>query len=204
MDIFNISFDGCTKIIVSVNWIAIVILIILVIVAAHVLKKVGLLIGRRSISVDQANIGIGNSSITLKFNKKDQEIAYKLWVELSTRKIGLPFDENDVISEVYDSWYAFFGIARDLLKDLPAERLAYSGELVDLTQKVLNNGLRPHLTKWQAKYRKWYFENSNKEGSPQDIQKAFPEYEELLSDLKATNQTMINYKTLMHRIAFRK
>lgn len=56
MDIFNISFDGCTKIIVSVNWIAIVILIILVIVAAHVLKKVGLLIGRRSISVDQANI----------------------------------------------------------------------------------------------------------------------------------------------------
>lgn len=125
MDIFNISFDGCTKIIVSVNWIAIVILIILVIVAAHVLKKVGLLIGRRSISVDQANIGIGNSSITLKFNKKDQEIAYKLWVELSTRKIGLPFDENDVISEVYDSWYAFFGIARDLLKDLPAERLAY-------------------------------------------------------------------------------
>lgn len=204
MDIFNISFDGCTKIIVSVNWIAIVILIILVIVAAHVLKKVGLLIGRRSISVDQANIGIGNSSITLKFNKKDQEIAYKLWVELSTRKIGLPFDENDVISEVYDSWYAFFGIARDLLKDLPAERLAYSGELVDLTQKVMNNGLRPHLTKWQAKYRKWYFENSNKEGSPQDIQKAFPEYEELLSDLKATNQTMINYKTLMHRIAFGK
>ena len=204
MDIFNISFDGCTKIIVSVNWIAIVILIILVIVAAHVLKKVGLLIGRRSISVDQANIGIGNSSITLKFNKKDKEIAYKLWVELSTRKIGLPFDENDVISEVYDSWYAFFGIARDLLKDLPAERLAYSGELVDLTQKVLNNGLRPHLTKWQAKYRKWYFENSNKEGSPQDIQKAFPEYEELLSDLKATNQTMINYKTLMHRIAFGK
>lgn len=204
MDIFNISFDGCTKIIVSVNWIAIVILIVLVIVAAHVLKKVGLLIGRRSISVDQANIGIGNSSVTLKFNKKDQEIAYKLWVELSTRKIGLPFDENDVISEVYDSWYAFFGIARDLLKDLPAERLAYSGELVDLTQKVLNNGLRPHLTKWQAKYRKWYFENSNKEGSPQDIQKAFPEYEELLSDLKATNQTMINYKTLMHRIAFGK
>lgn len=204
MDIFNISFDGCTKIIVSVNWIAIVILIILVIVAAHILKKVGLLIGRRSISVDQANIGIGNSSITLKFNKKDQEIAYKLWVELSTRKIGLLFDENDVISEVYDSWYAFFGIARDLLKDSPAERLAYSGELVDLTQKVLNNGLRPHLTKWQAKYRKWYFENSNKEGSPQDIQKAFPEYEELLSDLKATNQTMINYKTLMHRIAFGK
>lgn len=204
MDIFNISFDGGTKIIVSVNWIAIVILIVLVIVAAHVLKKVGLLIGRRSISVDQANIGIGNSSVTLKFNKKDQEIAYKLWVELSTRKIGLPFDENDVISEVYDSWYAFFGIARDLLKDLPAERLAYSGELVDLTQKVLNNGLRPHLTKWQAKYRKWYFENSNKEGSPQDIQKAFPEYEELLSDLKATNQTMINYKTLMHRIAFGK
>ena len=98
-----------------------------------------------------------HSSVKLKYNRKDQEVAYKLWVELSTRKIGLPFDqENDVITEVYNSWYDFFKIARELLKDIPASRLPYSNDLIKLTERVLNVGLRPHLTKWQAKYRQWY------------------------------------------------
>lgn len=203
MNIIDVSFNGFSTINFSINWIAIVVLVFLVVGVSWGIKKVLPLIGRRSISVDQASIGIGNSSITLKLNKKDQEIAYKLWVELSTRKIGLPYDEeNDVITEVYDSWYSFFKIARDLLKDIPAERLAYSGELVELTQKVLNDGLRPHLTRWQAKYRKWDKQASEKEGTPQDIQKCYPEYTELIDDLKKTNQKMINYKDLMYKIAF--
>lgn len=203
MNIIDVSFNGFSTINFSINWIAIVVLVLLVAGVSWGIKKVLPLIGRRSISVDQASIGIGNSSITLKLNKKDQEIAYKLWVELSTRKIGLPYDEeNDVITEVYDSWYSFFKIARDLLKDIPAERLAYSGELVELTQKVLNDGLRPHLTRWQAKYRKWDKQASENEGTPQDIQKCYPEYAELIDDLKKTNQKMINYKDLMYKIAF--
>lgn len=32
----------------------------------------------------------------------------------------------------------------------------YKIDLIKLTERVLNVGLRPHLTKWQAKYRKWY------------------------------------------------
>ena len=203
MNIIDVSFNGFSTINFSINWIAIVVLVFLVVGVSWGIKKVLPLIGRRSISVDQASIGIGNSSITLKLNKKDQEIAYTLWVELSTRKIGLPYyEENDVITEVYDSCYSFFKIARDLLKDIPAERLAYSGELVELTQKVLNDGLRPHLTRWQAKYRKWDKQASEKEGTPQDIQKCYPEYTELIDDLKKTNQKMINYKDLMYKIAF--
>lgn len=205
MNIIDIGFEGFTTITLSVNWIAIVILGILVVLVGLGIKKIIHLIGRRSISVDQASIGIGNSSVTLKLNKKDQEIAYKLWVELSTRKIGLPYDEeNDVIIEVYDSWYSFFKIARDLLKEIPVERLAYSRELVELTQKVLNDGLRPHLTRWQAKYRKWAKDVTAKEGTPQDIQKSYPEYDMLILDLKKTNLAMINYKNLMYKIAFDK
>lgn len=203
MSIIGISLDNWVNVNLSINWVALLVLILLVVIATWVIKKVAPLFGTRSISIDQASIGIGNSSITLKLNKKDQEIAYKLWVELSTRIIGLPYDEeNDVITEVYDSWYSFFNIARDLLKEIPAERLAYSGELVELTQKVLNDGLRPHLTKWQAKYRKWYKEAGEGEGTPQDIQKQYPEYTELVKDLKKTNQAMINYKDLMYQIAF--
>ena len=150
-------------------------------------------------------MGIGDSSIKLIYNKKDQEIAYKLWVELSTRKIGLPFErEYDVIAEVYDSWYEFFKIARELIKEVPASRLPYSNDLIELTEKVLNNGLRPHLTIWQAKYRKWYVDelaNETKD-SPQEIQQKYPYYDDLVEDLIATNKRMIEYKKLMKKIAF--
>ncbi len=204
MNIMEVYFDTWRTITFSFNWIAILILIAGVGVLIYLVKKIMPLLGRNSLRIDEATLGIGDSSITIKFDKRDQEVAYKLWVELSTRKIGLLFEEdNDVIDEVYNSWYAFFGIARELLKEIPAEKLSNSGELVNLTQRVLNEGLRPHLTKWQAKYRKWYAGEKDREGAPQEIQKNFPEYEALLSDLKETNKRMIEYKEYMRKIAFK-
>ena len=149
------------------------------------------------IEVSEVNLGIGQNTIKFKYNRKDQEIAYKIWVELNTRKIGLEFERDyDVIVEVYNSWYSFFGIARELLKEMPCEIL---------TIQVLNIGLRPHLTQWQAKFRKWYdieCEN-NKNLSPQEIQKKYPEYDLLLTDLIKTNENMIYYRNLMKEIAFK-
>ena len=77
-------------------------------------------------------------------------------------------------------------------------------DLIELTEKVLNKGLRPHLTTWQAKYRKWY-ENelvNNTEDTPQELQRRYPHYDELVDDLIKTNMRMIEYKKLMKKIAF--
>ena len=61
--------------------------------------------------IDQADIGIGDQKFTFKPNMTDKQVAYAIWVELSTRKIGLEIDfENDVISEIYDSWFGFFTV----------------------------------------------------------------------------------------------
>ena len=55
----------------------------------------------RSFEIDEAQLGLGEQKIILRPNDTDRQIAYKIWVELSTRKIGLPIDlENDVISEI--------------------------------------------------------------------------------------------------------
>lgn len=158
MNIFDVGLDGWNIIYVRFNWVAVIVLIIAFLILSFILKRVVNIANKHCIIFDEIFLGIGrNSSVKLKYNRKDQEVAYKLWVELSTRKIGLPFDqENDVITEVYNSWYDFFKIARELLKDIPASRLPYSNDLIKLTERVLNVGLRPHLTKWQAKYRKWY------------------------------------------------
>ena len=202
MEIFGVEFESWNTLILRLNWLAIVASFILVYVGIKISKKY---FSIKTITIDEINLGIGDSSVKLTYNKKDQEIAYKLWVELSTRKIGLLFDkEHDVITEVYDSWYEFFKIARELLKDIPASRLLYSNDLIELTEEVLNKGLRPHLTTWQAKYRRWYEKESfiNTEDTPQELQRKCPYYDELVDDLSKTNKRMIEYKNLMKKIAF--
>ncbi len=206
MEILGVEFESWNVVLLRLNWFAIIIFLAVAFLCAQIYRIVNQHINRKSIIIDEFNLGIGNSNVKFKYDRKDQEIAYKLWVELSTRKIGIMFDqEHDVIAEVYNSWYEFFKIARELLKNIPASRLPYSHDLIELTEKVLNKGLRPHLTMWQAKYRKWYTKelDTNTEDTPQELQRKYPYYDELVSDLIETNKRIIEYKKLMRRIAFK-
>lgn len=157
--------------------------------------------------IDQAEVGIGNNKLKLSINETDRQIAYKIWVELSTRKIGLPIDlEHDVISEVYDSWHTFFTVTRELVKDVPVNkfRRKETEEIVRLSIGVLNDGLRPHLTKWQARFRRWYGKATEHsdfvDQSPQEIQQKYPKYDELQADLLAVNQRLIAYRKMMYEL----
>jgi hypothetical protein len=148
--------------------------------------------------------------LTLKFlgteweivpDTETRRVAYQAWVECLTRKVGLPFEEDkDVIVEVYDSWYKLFSILRELAKSVPPERLRDGGDaekLVVVLMAALNQGLRPHLTNWQARFRRWYgkacelAENSGR--SPQQIQRTYPQYNELVTDLKAVNGEFVKF-----------
>lgn len=161
----------------------------------------------RTFEINEAEFGFGDHKIKLSPNVTDQQIAYKIWVELSTRKIGIPIDtENDVISEVYDSWFNFFSVTRELIKDVPVQKFRRKDteQIVRLSIEVLNQGIRPHLTLWQARFRHWY-ENQmkleiNQSIHPQDIQKKFPQFSELERDLLVVNQHLINYRQKMYEI----
>lgn len=142
--------------------------------------------------------GIGN--VKIKSNHETAQIAHKAWSELITRKAGLQFDpEHDIIFEIYNSWYQLFAEIRTLIKQIPAGHLKNKNtkKLINLLVDSLNKGLRPHLTKWQARFRKWYLaelENEeNKNKTPQEIQRTYPHYEDLLSDLLAINQHLVAY-----------
>lgn len=154
----------------------------------------------KEFEIDEAEFGVGNHKIKIRPNLEDKQIAYKIWIELTTRKIGLEIDlEHDVISEVYYSWYSFFGIARELVKDIPVSKYRSSDteKIVDLLIEVLNKGVRPHLTSYQAKFRRWYEKacecEENNNLSPQEIQKKYPNYKDLASDLMIVNQNLMRY-----------
>lgn len=146
-----------------------------------------------------------------ELSEKELDIAWRLYVQLTTRKAAIPIDEDDIIIEVYNSWYELFKSTRDYLLGMSASDLEdneNAQRIVDLSVNVLNNGLRPHLTKWQGKYRKWYDdalkEKSNKGLSPQEIQKKYPEYNELMDDIKTVNQELVKYAEELKKFSHEK
>ncbi|MEQ1770703.1 MAG: hypothetical protein ABL879_12780 [Devosia sp.] len=166
--------------------------------------------------IDQAEIGVGDNKITLRPNLTDRQVAYAIWVELSTRKIGLPIDlQDDVISEIYDSWYNYFSVTRDLIKTVSVAKVRDQStrKIINLSIDVLNNGLRPHLTKWQARYRHWYEKQIGRIDEkadastvidPQSIQKSFPKFSELELELLMVNKRLIAYRSAMQTLVFDK
>lgn len=168
----------------------------------------------RKFEIDEAEFGIGASKFRLRPNLTDRQVAYAIWVELSTRKIGLPIDlDHDVVAEVYDSWYNFFSVTRELLKTIPASKVKSGStqRIIKLSIEVLNEGLRPHLTQWQARFRAWYdrelrrFENSATKRSldPQQLQAKFPEFEQLKRDMLRVNQGLIRYRAKMRELVLK-
>lgn len=163
-----------------------------------------------SFEIDEMELGIGDQKLTLRPNYEDLQVAYRMWVELKTRKIGLPIDErHDVIVEVYASWYEFFKIARELIKSVPVRKLRQHDStqtLVALSLRVLNDGLRPHLTQWQARYRSWIArasaEDPNRMLTPQELQQKYPQYQELLADMRAVNRRLVYYTGLLEKMVY--
>ena len=158
--------------------------------------------------LDESEFGIGNQKVRIKPNVADRQIAYKIWVELSTRKIGLPIDfDDDVIVEVYNSWYSFFAVTRELMKEIPVSKLRSKStrEIIRISVALLNAELRPHLTRWQARFRRWYDQESKKEEnqgvSPQDIQKTFSGYRKLTEDMLRVNNALRTYRERMYQLA---
>lgn len=155
---------------------------------------------KRVLREDMNKIATGPHDIVLR------EFIKRIYIELTTRKAAILFDEeNDVIEEVYDSWYKLFSVIRDELKSLPASILLSKNiahlNVLEPVQQILNNVLRSHLTTHQAKFRHWYKNaksmEKNKKTSPQQLQKEFPTYELLIDSIKHINQELLNLSVLL-------
>ena len=208
-DHFAFVIDEAFRVTLTLDWIvaAVLILIGVAVVALRLGFFRGLIGRAEQYEVDEAQFGIGDQRITLKPNDVDRQIAYQIWVELSTRKIGLPINlDDDVLVEIYDSWHTFFTVTRELIKDVPVSKFRRKDteKIIRLSIEVLNQGLRPHLTKWQARFRRWYEKkldiDDNVDLEPQVVQLKFPAIEELRAELMEVNERLIAYRDKMRAI----
>lgn len=191
----------------AVNWIALAAIVLLVI--ALVVWR--LLRSRNRFLVDkvQFNAPFGLGNVTIRPTIDVRQLAHEAWTELVTRKAALPFDpKHDTIVDIYSSWYAMFGEVRSLVRNVPASSLSNGSdaeELVRLLVGILNEGVRPHLTCWQARFRRWYDcqAKDRPRDAPQAIQRDYPEYAQLEADLIQVSAGLADFADDLHRIAVR-
>jgi hypothetical protein len=201
MDLFKLYLDENCNIILQISIWLVVIIILLILIYFLFIKKI------YRYSLVKLDIKLGNvGSAEFRPNKTDLQIAHKIWTELITRKAAIPIDkENDVIEEIYDSWYALFQKVREFISEIPAELIRKNKstkEIVRIATQTLNEGLRPHLTKWQARFRTWSSSKKDKmmDMTPQEFQKEYPQYKDLIDDLLKVNTQLMQYAVELKKI----
>lgn len=201
MDIFNIHIDNNWNLVIEISLWLIGVLVLLIILYLFISRR---LLRYNLVKVD---IKLGNVGVAeFRPNKNDLQVAHKIWTELVTRKAAIPIDEqNDVIEEIYESWYALFKKIREFISEIPADLIRKNKstkEIVRIATKTLNEGLRPHLTRWQARFRTWSTAKKDKlmEMTPQEFQKEYPQFKDLIDDLKKVNAQLIQYSQELKKI----
>ena len=157
--------------------------------------------------IDGCEFGLTGGKIHLKCNHAHKQIAYRVWVDINTRVVATKIDlDVDIIRIINDSYYKCFTDTRELLKEIPVNKLNNDGELANLIVRFLNEVMRPYLTKWGVRYSSWYDneikKDENQGENPVDIQKRYPQYEELAKDLLLINYKIIQFNSRLYEIAF--
>jgi hypothetical protein len=205
MDIFKLYIEDNYTLVISISIWFIGALIILTLLYIYFIKK-WFRYDLVKIDIKLGNVGLAE----FRPNKNDLQIAHRIWTELVTRKAAIPIDkENDIIEEIYDSWYTMFQKVREFISDIPADLIRQNKstkEIVRIATQTLNEGLRPHLTKWQARFRTWSASKKEKlmEMTPQDFQKDYPEFKYLIEDLIIVNGQLIQYAQELKKIIDKK
>lgn len=200
---FNSSKPSLT---IESNWLFLAIIFAILIVIYFIKLKFSKWFNWHQMEVEIS----GSPKLIFKVERNNENlyIANRIYIELTTRKAALPIDENnDIIEEVYNSWYKLFGIIRDEIKSVPGKYLKDhdpTSALIGLTRKILNNAIRPHLTEHQAKFRKWLYEAKkdpqNKTLTPQELQKKYPDFANLVSSMKIVNLTLADYADELNKL----
>lgn len=206
-DIIRLAVDAKQPAVtLSSNWWVLALLAILIICYFLIIRTQKGQLRWQTLEIEIS--GSPKARFKVERNFENLYIANRIYIELITRKAAIPFDEeDDVIDEIYNSWYKLFGIIREEIKAVPGKYLRdhdATQSLIGLTEKILNDGLRPHLTRYQAKYKKWLREYEiipeNRIKTPQTIQRDYPEYNELVKSLKEVNKTLMDYSIELEKL----
>jgi len=128
------------------------------------------------------------SELSFTVTRDSEQVAWKLFVETVTRISTQRLDMNGgLVREALTSLYSLFASTRDILKQSQPSRLTGTGPTVEqLAIAMLNTELRPFLTRWHPRLRRW-------EADHDDGETGWPDNDQCRSELAATQQRLQAY-----------
>jgi hypothetical protein len=143
--------------------------------------------------------GIGSAS--WESDPTERKAAWELYIELVTRVAVQPLaTQEGLIREALNSLYSLFGSTREILRkagpDVGASRESVGGIAI----AVLNNGLRPFLSRWHPLLQDW--EVTKPSGvSAVTHEKAWSEEPGLRQELEKLRKDLEKYADALAEIA---
>ena len=138
----------------------------------------------------------------INVTKREQKIAWQLYCELGTRVGVVEFVETeDLIIECLNSWYEFFQFAREKLKSLEPKKKKFAKNLISIVLNLLNDQMRPFLRKWHGQFRHFWEQEADSKVNPIERQQTFPQYPDLLKEMKETQEKLKQTASALFKIA---
>ncbi len=131
----------------------------------------------------------------------EAKAAWELYIELVTRISTQPLDRDvSVAREALDSLYSLFETTRNVLRDAGPAVGIVRDSVGGIAVAVLNQGLRPFLSRWHSRYGRWEAgEAEPGKGAPADFD--WPDREEFYRELEALQNDLGEYAGALNRIA---
>ncbi|MEM6839010.1 MAG: hypothetical protein AAF609_19420 [Cyanobacteria bacterium P01_C01_bin.120] len=139
------------------------------------------------------SLPFGIGSATWESDPTEQNAAWELYIELVTRTAVQSLTvEQGTMREAMNSLYSLFGSTREILRKYGPKVGASRASVGGIAIAVLNQGLRPFLSKWHPQLQAW--EAQNTRGlSPQEHEKAWNEEPTLRAELENLRQELATY-----------
>lgn len=108
------------------------------------------------------SLPFGIGSATWEADPTERNAAWELYVELVTRVTVQNLDPHEgMVREAMNSLYSLFGSTREILRKAGAKVGASHDSVGGIAISVLNNRLRPFLSKWHPLLLEWEEQKAN-------------------------------------------
>jgi hypothetical protein len=151
----------------------------------------------------KVSVGLPFGMGQAEWQADDTEIraAWNLYVELVTRVAVEALDEqNGSLREALNSLYQLFPQTREILRTAGPSIGARMPSIGGLAIAVLNDGLRPFMTKWHPELAHWESQRPATT-SPRDHERSFPGARALREDLRVLQIELRRYAEALGRIS---
>ncbi|MEA5605375.1 hypothetical protein [Nostoc sp. UHCC 0252] len=102
------------------------------------------------------SLPFGIGSAEWETDSTERKAAWSLYIELVTRIAVQPLEvDQGLVREALNSLYSLFGTTREILKTAGPDVGASHDSVGGIAIAVLNNGLRPFLSKWHPLLQAW-------------------------------------------------